>query len=186
MPDDKLVPPNDPEAARLTVGWEIVRASDVPKNDPVRVARVLGQVIQILKRAEAPQPAMEGDITVQAVSPRDSSASPGGTLRLTYNFSGGPTSIPLVVFVHFFAEGGDGSPLWGDDHDPPKPTTAWSGATSYARDIIVPSSVPRGTYRIGIGLYDGNGTGDRLEMRSGAGAASGGGKRYEVGTVRVG
>ena len=186
MPDEKSVSPNSAEAARLSVGWEIVRTSDLHKNDPVHVAKVLGQVIQILRKAERPQPELEGDVTVHPLTPRDASASRGGTLRLTYNFSGGPTSIPLVVFVHFYAEAGDGSPVWGDDHDPPKPTTAWSGATSYARDIRVPESIPPGPYRISLGLYDSNGPGDRLELKTAGGAVSGSGKRYDVGTVKVG
>jgi hypothetical protein len=185
MSDEKPLTANSADAARLVVGWEIVRHSDVRKNDPVHVARVLGQVIQILRRAEASLPEMAGDVTVHPVTPGDSSASPGSTLGLTYHFSGGPTSIPLTVFVHFYAEEGDGSPLWGDDHDPPKQTTAWSGATSYARDIVVPRHVPPGKYRIGIGLYDGNGTGDRLELKTVGGAASGGAKRYVVGALTV-
>jgi hypothetical protein len=185
MLDDRPLSSHGAEAARLTVAWDIVRTSDIRKNDPVHVARVLGQIIQILRRAEAPLPEMKGDVTVHPVTPRDSSTPRGGRLRLTYNFSGGPTSIPMVVFVHFYAPGGDGSPLWGDDHDPPKPTTAWSGAASYARDVVVPANVPPGTYRIGLGLYDGNGTGDRLELKTAGEAASGGAKRYEVGTVTV-
>jgi hypothetical protein len=185
MPDDKPVYPNGAEAARLAVGWDIVRASDIRKNDPIHVARVLGQVIQILRRAEAPLPEMAGDVTVHPVTPKDSSTPPGRKLRLTYNFNGGPTTIPLTVFVHFYTEGGDGSPVWGDDHDPPKPTTAWSGGTSYTREITVPGNAPAGTYRIGVGLYDGNGTGDRLELKTAGEAASGGAKRYEVGTVRI-
>ena len=84
-----------------------------------------------------------------------------------------------------YPEGGDGSPAWGDDHDPPKPTTAWSGTVSYTREIAVPTKVPPGKYRVGIGLYDDDG-GDRLELRTGAGVASTSGKRYEIGSVTVG
>jgi hypothetical protein len=186
MSDDTPMSATSSEAARLAVGWEIVRASELDKRDPVHVANVLSQVIQILKRAEARQPKMEGDITVHPVSPKDSTASPGATLRLTYNFTGGPASIPLVVFVHFYAVGGDGSPVWGDDHDPPTPTTAWSGATTYMREITIPANAPPGAYRIGIGLYDSNGIGERLEMRTSGGASSGGGKRYDVGTLKLG
>ena len=186
MPDDTPEVPKSAEAARLVVGWEIVRQSDLRKNDPVHVARVLGQVIQILRKAEAPLPEIAGDVTVSTVSPRDASVSPGDKLRLTYNFSGGPTSVPLTVFVHFYPEGSDGSPVWGDDHDPPKPTTAWSGTISYSRDIVVPRQAAPGKYRIGVGLYDGSGTGDRLEMKTAGGAASTGGKRYDVGTLKVG
>jgi hypothetical protein len=185
MLDDRPVCSNSADAARLAVGWEIVRASDIQKKDPIYVARVLGQVIQLLRKAEAPQPEMKGDVTVHAVTPREASVSPGDTLRVTYNFSGGPTSIPLVVFVHFYAEGGDGSPAWGDDHDPPRPTTAWTGATSYTRDITVPRNAPAGAYRIGLGLYDGSGAGDRLELRTAVGASSGGAKRYDVGILKV-
>ena len=185
MLDERSVLPDSPDALRLLVGWEIVRQSDVAKNNPVHVARVLGQVLQILKKAEVPRPDMEGSVTVHPLTPRDSSTSPGGRLRLTYTFSGGPTSIPLTVFVHFYAEGGDGSPVFGDDHDPPKRTTGWSGATSYVRDVVVPANVPPGTYRIGLGPYDPSGTGDRLELATAGGAASVGSNRYEVGTLKV-
>jgi hypothetical protein len=185
MSDDRPVLPNSAEAARLYVGWEIVRLSDLSKNDPVHVARVLGQIIRILRKSELPQPEMKGDVTVHPLTPRDATASPGGRFRLTYHFSGGPTSIPLTVFVHFYAASGDGSPLFGDDHDPPKPTTAWSGAVSYGRDIVVPPHVSPGAYLIGLGLYDANGGGDRLELTTAGGATPAGSRRYDVGTLKV-
>lgn len=186
MPNEKLSLLHDPSAARLAIAWEIVRASAIDKSNPHGVAKILGEVVQILEKAQTPEPKLSGDITVHALSPKDGYASPGSTLRCTYRFSGGPTSIPLVVFVHFFADGGDGSPVWGDDHDPPTRTTAWSGETSYSRDIVIPNNAPAGTYRIGVGLYDAEGAGERLSLKTASGAASGGGKRYEVGTLKVG
>ncbi len=187
MQDDRLSTPSSPEAARLSVGWEIVRASAIHKENPTYVAEVLAQVIVILRQAEKPPPEVEGDVTVHPISPRESSVFRGDTLQLTYSFSGGPTSVPLVLFVHFYSEGGDGSPIFQDDHDPPTPTTAWTGSATYTRNITVPKDVPPGNYRVGLGLYDRDrrGTNDRLELRAASGIQSDGAKRYEVGTVKV-
>ena len=87
--------------------------------------------------------------------------------------------------MHFYSEGGDGSPIFGDDHDSPTPTTAWTGSVTYSRNINVPKDVPPGNYRVGLGLYDRDGTDDRLELRIASGTQSDGGKRYVVGTLKV-
>jgi len=60
------------------------------------------------------------------------------------------------------------------------------GRSATPANVVVPQQVPAGKYRIGVGLYDGGGTGDRLEMKTSGGAASTGGKRYDVGTLKVG
>ena len=117
-------------------------ASDLHKNDPDHVARVLGCIIRVLRDAEEPQPEMTGDITLLTASPSTAQVSRGSSFYLSYNFSGGPTSIPLVVFVHFHDE--TGAPVFQDDHEPPTKTTSWSGRTSYGRT----SSSPRTSHQV--------------------------------------
>ena len=183
MPDDRPLIPDNPEAARLAIGWKIVCASDLHKNDPGHVARELGRIIRVLRDAEKPQPEITGDITVLTASPSVAQVSRGSSFRLSYNFSGGPTSIPLVVFVHFY--NGTGAPVFQDDHDPPTKTTRWSGRTSYTRDIVVPKDVPPRAYRICIGLYDRDGAQERLGLEMTPGVTSDGHGRYNIGTVTV-
>lgn len=183
MSDDRPLLPDNPEAARLAMGWKIVCASDLQKKDPFHVARTLGILIRMLKEAEAPQIDMTGDITVLTATPSVAQATRGSSFRLSYNFSGGPTSIPLTVFVHFHDE--TGKPVFQDDHDPPTKSSSWSGRTSYSRDITVPNDTPPGTYRIGIGLYDRDGAQGRLTLETTSGVSSDGHGRYDIGTVTV-
>ena len=164
------------EATRLAIAWEIVSRSDINKADPTQAARIVRQVLAILRDPE-------GEVSALPASPRESKVSPGGTLRLTYNFAGGPTSIPLRVFVHFCDE--RGNPAFQDDHQPPRPTVFWSERTSYSRDVSVPKETAPALYRIRLGLYDAIGSHERLELDPQQGTFAAGYRSCEVGTLRV-
>jgi hypothetical protein len=178
MSAQKPVVSRELEAARLGIAWEIVSRSEINKADPLHAARTVRQVLAIFRDPE-------GQVGVLPVSPRECHGSAGATLRITYGFTGGPTTIPLTAFVHFF-EGAGGGPVFQDDHEPPRPTVFWSERTSYTREVVVPRNVPRGLYRIRLGLYDAYGSHERLDLEPQEGAFAEGYRSYEVGTVRIG
>jgi hypothetical protein len=176
MNEQRSLPSRELEATRLSVAWEIVSRSEINKADPAHAARVVRQVLSILRDPE-------GEISVLPASPRESKVRPGGSLRLTYNFAGGPTSIPLTAFVHFCDK--RGNPVFQDDHHPPRPTVFWSERTTYSRDVSIPAGTPSGIYPIRLGLYDAVGSHERLDLDPRDGAVAVDFRSYEVGTVRV-
>lgn len=125
-------------------------------------------------------PSTPKGVTALTVSPQSVQAAPGTSFPLTYNFSGGPTSEDLTVFVHFLDAAGNIA--FGDDHAPPSPTSTWSGSIGYTRTVTVPSTLPDGTYRIAVGLYSPT-TGARLALQVGPGVEDIGSFRYVTGTL---
>lgn len=80
----------------------------------------------------------------------------GSPVDLTYRFVVAPDARfdqPYRVFVHFLDP--DDELMWTDDHDPPKPTTAWRpGETiEYTRTLFVPIYPYIGQAVIRMGLY---------------------------------
>src|SRR5690606_18163093 len=93
-------------------------------------------------------------------------ATIGSPVRFTYRFE--PTGEPMggdyKVFVHVLDT--DGERLWGDDHDPPVPTSAWRTGepVTYSRTIFLPNYPYIGPAEIRIGLYNPS-TSERLPLR---------------------
>jgi hypothetical protein len=90
----------------------------------------------------------------------------GSPLKLTYKFVVAPGARiegDYWVFVHVLEP--DGESLWGDDHMPPVPTSAWKpGQTvEYTRTIFVPNYPYIGPAVVRLGLYNSQ-TGDRLTL----------------------
>jgi hypothetical protein len=101
----------------------------------------------------------------------ESTAPPVATPTLTLNHDRAPAGSPLELTYRFdVAEGAqfdqdyrvmlhvvdvDGERMWGDDHDPPVPTTSWRpGQTiQYTRTIFVPIFPYVGEATINVGLY---------------------------------
>jgi len=164
------------EATRLAIAWEIVSRADINKADPTDAARFVRQVLAILRDPE-------GEVGALPVSPRESQGAAGGAVRLGYSFAGGPTSIPLKVFVHFIGE--KDNVVFQDDHQPPRPTVFWSERTAYSRDVVIPPGTPPGLYRIRLGLYDATGSHERLDLDPQQGAFAADYRCCEVGTLRV-
>jgi hypothetical protein len=107
----------------------------------------------------------------------------GSPLRMTYRFTVAPgTHIDkdYKVFVHVLD--GDGESLWGDDHDPAKPTSQWTpGETvEYTRTVFVPNYPYIGPAVVRIGLYD-PATGKRLTLAHDKGAR----QEYEVASFEL-
>lgn len=108
----------------------------------------------------------------------------GSPLKITYRFQVAPGASfdrNYKVFVHVLDSDGQG--LWGDDHMPPTPTSAWQpGETiEYTRTVFVPNYPYIGPASIRIGLYDED-SGKRLTL---AGSAEGMRQEYEVATLEL-
>jgi hypothetical protein len=83
----------------------------------------------------------------------------GSPIKLTYRFDIAPNaSIPsdYWVFVHVLDDQGES--LWGDDHQPPEPTSKWKPGqkVEYTRTVFVPNYPYIGTAHIRVGLYQPN------------------------------
>ena len=176
MNQQRSIESRELEATRLAVAWEIVSRSEINKADPLYAARIVRQVLAIFRDPE-------GQVGALPVSPRESQGSAGEAFRVSYNFSGGPTSIPLRVFVHFVGEGGD--VVFQDDHESPRPTVFWSERTTYSRDVAIPPGTPPGVYRIRLGLYDAYGSHERLDLDPQQGTFAADYRACEVGTLRI-
>jgi len=83
-------------------------------------------------------------------------AAIGSPLQMTYRFEVAPNaSIPqdYTVFVHVLDDQQES--LWGDDHQPPPPTSSWKPGqkVEYTRTVFIPNFPYIGPAHVRIGLY---------------------------------
>jgi hypothetical protein len=107
----------------------------------------------------------------------------GSPLKVTYRFVVAPDAHfdkNYTVFVHVLDS--DAQSLWGDDHQPPTPTSQWQpGQTiEYTRTLFVPNYPYIGPASVRVGLYDPD-TGKRLTL----GGVEGMRQEYEVATLEL-
>jgi hypothetical protein len=81
----------------------------------------------------------------------------GSPLKLTYRFdvaNGASFDADYWVFVHVLDP--DGERLWGEDHQPPVPTSKWKPGEKieYSRTVFVPNYPYIGPAVIRLGLYN--------------------------------
>ena len=91
--------------------------------------------------------------TASVTMPRDRAAI-GSPLKMTYQFDvAQPIPSDYVVFVHVLDDQGDS--LWGDDHQPPQPTSTWKPGqkVEYSRTVFVQNYPYIGPAHVRIGLY---------------------------------
>ncbi|MGE3277195.1 MAG: hypothetical protein AB7O67_18935 [Vicinamibacterales bacterium] len=107
----------------------------------------------------------------------------GSPLQMTYRFTlaaDAPALGQRRVFVHFLDQNDEF--MWGDDHDPPTPTTDWRpGQTvEYTRTVFLPVYPYTGETRVVVGLYTPGTTGadDRVVF----GNPGRGNRSYQVAT----
>ena len=102
-------------------------------------------------------------------------AAVGSPIDVTYRFAVAADAPPFAedytVFVHVLDK--DRASMWGDDHEPPTPTTQWKAGSTieYTRTMFVPKLPYVGPAQIELGLYSlksdqrvplgGENTGDR-------------------------
>ncbi|MDR3618595.1 MAG: glycoside hydrolase family 16 protein [Paludisphaera borealis] len=93
-----------------------------------------------------------GKPTLRSCTIDPSSCRPGYGTRLRYVWEAEPLGSNCSVFVHFVDA--HGQMVFQADHDPPVPTSHWSGRVEYARTAVVPTDVAPGRYDVVVGLWN--------------------------------
>ena len=111
-----------------------------------------------------------------------SACRPAHGVRITYLWDAEPTGRDFTVFVHVI--GPDGRLVTQHDHEPPVPTSQWTGRVEYAKMLILPTDAAEGEYEIRAGLYAPKG-GARQATDAAPGVAKAGENAWKIGTFRV-
>jgi len=126
-------------------------------------------------------------ITIYPAAVQPAAVPPGLPIKVTFHWYGVPTTVACTVFVHIMNS--YGKRVLQDDHLAPVDMSAWSGHVSYTRSLVIPASLPEGTYTIVAGLS--TSTNDvpprfvTLAIAGGPGTNALSNYRYEIGRFRV-
>jgi hypothetical protein len=92
-------------------------------------------------------------------------AAIGSPLQFKYRFEPTDRRIDGDYWVFMHVLDPDGESMWGDDHQPPRPTSTWQTGqpVEYERTVFVPNYPYIGPAEIRIGLYKPS-TSDRLPL----------------------
>ncbi len=113
---------------------------------------LIGPIAGCAKKVEEARP-----VATPSLKLSRSDAAVGSPIDVTYKFDVAPDapafSEDYTVFVHVLDK--DRATLWGDDHQPPTPTTQWKpgAAVEYTRTMFVPKLPYVGQAQIEVGLY---------------------------------
>jgi hypothetical protein len=134
-----------------------------------------------------PGPAVDGHPMLLPAVVNPTSCRPGFSTRVTYRWDAEPMGRDFEAFVHFISP--DGRMAFQADHTPAVATSIWSGHVEYSNNVLVPTHIPDGDYRIMIGLYDRKAADrgwDHPTLRAGEGVvAEAGASRYQIGILKV-
>ena len=142
---------------------------------------LLGLIAGCSKKVDDARPVATPSLTLSRMD-----AAVGSPIDVTYRFAVAADAPPFTedytVFVHVLAVlrpavrhllDKDRASMWGDDHEPPTPTTQWKAGSTieYTRTMFVPKLPYVGPAQIELGLYSlksdqrvplgGENTGDR-------------------------
>lgn len=131
---------------------------------------LLGLIAGCSKNVDDARPVATPSLTLSRTD-----AAVGSPIDVTYRFAVAADAPPFTedytVFVHVLDK--DRASMWGDDHEPPTPTTQWKAGSTieYTRTMFVPKLPYVGPAQIEVGLYSlksgqrvplgGENTGDR-------------------------
>jgi hypothetical protein len=131
---------------------------------------LVGQITACSRKVDDARP-----VATPTVALSRTDVAVGSPIDMTYRFAVAPDAPPFTedytVFVHVLDK--DRGSMWGDDHQPPTPTTQWKAGSTieYSRTMFVPKLPYVGPAQIEIGLYSiksgqrvplgGENTGDR-------------------------
>ena len=103
-------------------------------------------------------------------------------VNVTYRWEAEPMGRDYKVFVH--VRNTEGRMVFQADHEPPVPTSRWSGRVDYGQTLMVPPDLPLGEYRIVAGLWNPQG-GAKLGLKAGPGVIPAGENAWQVGVLKV-
>lgn len=106
----------------------------------------------------------------------------GVRINVTYRWEAEPMGRDYMVFVHL--RSAEGKMVFQADHEPPVPTSRWSGRVEYENTVMVPPDLPLGEYKIVAGLWNPKG-GAKLPVKAGEGVTSAGENAWQVGLLKV-
>lgn len=143
--------------------------------------------------ADQRQDTRDGVATILKAAPDTLAGRPGSGFRITYRWQAVPMNKDYTVFVHVVDE--TGVTVLKDDHEPPTPTSKWSGPVAYTRAVplerwlvkdkqTIDAALPEGSYAIYAGLYDEK-AGQAAPLHAGPGVTKAGRRRHRIGTLRV-
>jgi hypothetical protein len=123
---------------------------------------LIGVLVGCSRKVDDARPVATPSITLTRTN-----AAVGSPIDMTYTFAVAPDAPPFAedytVFVHVVDK--DRDQMWGDDHQPPTPTTQWKAGSTieYTRTMFVPKFPYVGPAEIQVGLYSVK-TGERLPL----------------------
>ena len=123
-----------------------------------------------------------GQPTILPCSLSQAACRPAYGVKITYRWDAVPMGRDYKVFVHIRRP--DGKIVIQDDHEPPVPTSQWSGRVAYEKTVMVPPDLPLGEYEIVAGLWNPQG-GARLPVKAGQGVTSAGENAWRIGVLKV-
>ncbi|MBN2133563.1 MAG: glycoside hydrolase family 16 protein [Sedimentisphaerales bacterium] len=134
-----------------------------------------------------------GAVTILKADPDTPAARPGSGFKITYRWQAAPMDKDYTVFVHVVDE--TGRIVLQDDHEPPMPTSTWSGLVAYTRTVpieqwrvedkrTVDVALAKGRYAIYAGLYDKQG-GQKAPLGAGPGVTEADEGRYQIGLLTI-
>ncbi len=124
---------------------------------------IIGLLVSACGRPADTEPALVATPQVTIDRAEAPVASP---VEMSYRFvalPGATLAKDYTVFVHFLDA--DGELMWGDDHQPPVPTSQWKSgeAVEYTRTMFIPKFPYEGATYVEVGLYLPS-TGERVKM----------------------
>ncbi len=139
------------------------------------------------RTAYAEQPALPRVPVINLATPSTLTGARGGTVVVNHNFAAAPMARDFTIFVNFVNTAGVS--IFFDNHQPPTPTSIWSGPVAYSRTVTIPAAIAPGLYKIVAGIYEFNPVSGQYENQSlltGSGVVIDGGPgNFQIGTVQV-
>lgn len=118
--------------------------------------------------------------TIMQTMPASITASPGGSLQITYSWVGVPVPSQSAVFVNFVDNTGT---IQGQDSvQPPVATSQWNGPVSYTHTVTVPAAAKAGKYSIVAGIQSPAGN---ISLVAGPGVTALSDATYQIGTLII-
>jgi hypothetical protein len=105
----------------------------------------------------------------------------GQTILLPFNLAANAaTSTTATVSLEL--QNSSGTSVFSSTIAPPVPSTTWSGNVSFSSYVTIPTSIPNGTYKIAVQLFDSSGT---MSLHAASGVTTLSSGYYEAGTLNI-
>ncbi|MGE4132345.1 MAG: hypothetical protein AB7F86_11955 [Bdellovibrionales bacterium] len=135
----------------------------------------------------AEQPVLPMVPIIHLATPSNLTGARGGSIVFSHVFTAQPMARDFTVFVNFVNSAGIST--FFDNHQPPTPTSVWSGPLTYSRTVNIPAGIAPGTYKIVAGVYEFNAITGQYENQALLGGlgvlVDGGPGNFQIGILQV-